>query len=756
MSRFLYSIPSRKFKRGAYGLALALPLLAGAADSKTSDQEFQSRESLLFLKSFKPVELSNPVVELEPESIPLKNFKEGNESYLIAEDKPSDPRVLINEVIIEGLDDHPEQERLEFAAYDAMSVRPGSSVTKDALKLDLDAIYSTGWFSGVRLEPINSPLGVQLLVEVQPNPLLTKVEINPKDSKIPLGIVNKTFRSDFGKTLNLNVLQLRMKELKSWYVNKGYSLARILGPNRVTSKGVVQLNVVEGVVAGVEVQFLNKEGDTNSEDGNIIKGKTKTWVIKREISIKPGDAFNRNQLESDIKRLYGTSLFSDVKVTLKPVQGEPGNVEIILGITEQSTGSLTGGIGYSQSQGVFGQVGVQDTNLFGRSWNSTLNLTYGQYGGLANLSFADPWIKGDKHRTSFRTSVFLSREVPQVFRSSSSGTFRSVSEYYDGNSTNAYDIGSSAHTKGKFDSVLEAKTASPSNSWFDYDGNSVALERTGGSFVFSRPLNGGDPYKKVPWSVLLGMSVQNVKPIDYSGSSRPYGVATTNFKDGSAPDKDVICIAFNCAKENNLLGVRAGATYNKLNDSRNPTSGSFLSLGTEQFVSVGENSPTFNRARVGYTYFIPVNWLKLSKGCRPKRGEKLNCPQAIGLQLKAGTIVGELPPYEAFCLGGSNSVRGWSSCDLAVGRSFGEASAEYRFPIWSIVSGSVFVDAGTDLGSQSNVPGKPGQLLEKPGSGFSLGSGVIVNTPVGPLRLEVASQDFDGDLRFNLGVGWKF
>ena len=119
-------------------------------------------------------------------------------------------------------------------------------------------------------------------------------------------------------------------------------------------------------------------------------------------------------------------------------------------------------------------------------------------------------------------------------------------------------------------------------------------------------------------------------------------------------------------------------------------------------------------------------------------------------------MLGQLPSYESFCLGGSNSVRGWADCDLAVGRSFGEATIEYRFPIISIFSGEVFADVGSAFGSQSNVPGKPGELLEKPGSGFSLGAGVIVATPVGPLRLEMASQDFTGDWRFNLGVGWKF
>ena len=73
-----------------------------------------------------------------------------------------------------------------------------------------------------------------------------------------------------------------------------------------------------------------------------------------------------------------------------------------------------------------------------------------------------------------------------------------------------------------------------------------------------------------------------------------------------------------------------------------------------------------------------------------------------------------------------------------------------------MISGSLFADAGSHVGSQNDVPGKPGQLLRKDGSGYSLGGGMGVKTPIGPLRLDVASKELSGDWRYTLGVGWKF
>ncbi|MDC2988037.1 BamA/TamA family outer membrane protein [Prochlorococcus sp. AH-736-J10] len=640
-------------------------------------------------------------------------------------EEEKESNVLISEIIIEGWENHPEGRKLELAAYDSMSIKPGSIVDNKILNQDLNAIYASGWFSGVKIKSQNGPLGVRLIVNVVPNPILKKVELNPQNSVISDVYVDDIFNNFYGTTLNLNELQNKIDLLKKRYENEGYSLARISGPERINESGIVTLNVSEGIVSDIELRFLGSDGESLI-DGKPRKGKTKDWVIKRELKTKPGTIFNRKILEADISRLYATSLFDDVKVSLGPDNLNPGQVIIFLDLSEQRTGSLTGGLGYSNSSGIFASIGLQETNALGRAWSTNLNLNFGEYSNTYSFSISDPWIKGDKHKTSFRTNIFLSRDYPQEFKSENNGRLYAVDD----------------------------KSPSSSDSF-----SSIVLEKTGGGFSFSRPLNGGDPFKVAKWRVLAGMNFKKVNMIDGSGNKKPYGDMTPTTTRANL--SDIICIGFSptdgsCPEENTLVSVIASTSRNNLNNSVNPTSGNKLSFGTEQFVSIGENSPTFNRMRASYSFFVPTKFINLTKACKSNNASSEDCPQAIGFQLKAGTILGELPPYEAFCMGGTSSIRGWGSCDLSVSKSFVEGTVEYRFPVWKMISGALFVDAGSDLGSQEDVPGKPGKLLQKSGSGYSLGGGVGVKTPIGPLRLDIASKDLSGDWRYTLGVGWKF
>ncbi len=673
-----------------------------------------------FDQSIKNLEISN----INNVFFQVNDFKK-QQKFLLAENNNeiNEKSVVISEIIIEGWENHPEGRKLELAAYDSMSIKPGSIVDNRILSQDLNAIYASGWFSGVNIKSQDGPLGVRLIVNVVPNPILKKVELKPKNSVISNKYVDDIFNNFYGTTLNLNEFQNKIEIIKKRYEKEGYSLVRISGPDRISENGVVTLKVSEGIISEVKIRFPDSDGEFVI-DGKPRKGKTKDWVIKRELKTQPGTIFNRKILEADIGRLYATSLFDDVKVSLGPDNLNPGQVIIFLDLSEQRTGSLTGGLGYSNGSGIFASIGLQETNTLGRAWSTNLNLNFGEYSTTYNFSLSDPWIKGDKHKTSFRTNLFLSRDYPQEFKSENNGRIYAVDD----------------------------TTTSTSDTF-----SSIVLEKTGGGFSFSRPLNGGDPFKVAKWRVLAGMNFKKVKMIDGDGNKKPYGDKTPT----TGNINDIICIGFtpndgSCPEENTLVSVIASTSRNNLNSSINPTAGNKFTFGTEQFVSMGKNSPTFNRMRASYSYFIPTKLINLKKACKSSKATSEDCPQTIGLQFKAGTILGELPPYESFCMGGTSSVRGWGSCDLAVSKSFVEGTAEYRFPVWRMISGALFVDAGSDLGSQNDVPGKPGKLLQKSGSGYSLGGGVGVKTPIGPLRLDVASKDLSGDWRYTLGVGWKF
>jgi len=302
-------------------------------------------------------------VEQSNTNLEINNIKNGlvqefdtkqEKNLLFAENKENinQESVLISEIIIEGWENHPEGRKLELAAYDSMSIKPGSIVDNQILNKDLNAIYASGWFSGVKIKSQDGPLGVRLIVNVVPNPILKKVELKPINSIVSNEYVDDIFKNYYGTTLNLKEFQNKIEILKERYEKEGYSLARISPPDRISENGVVRLKVSEGIISDVKIRFPNSDGEFII-DGKPRKGKTKDWVIKRELKTQPGTIFNRKTLEADISRLYATSLFDDVKVSLAPDTLNPGQVIIFLDLTEQRTGSLTGGLGYSNSSGIF-------------------------------------------------------------------------------------------------------------------------------------------------------------------------------------------------------------------------------------------------------------------------------------------------------------------------------------------------------------------------------------------------------------------
>ncbi|MBD2292958.1 outer membrane protein assembly factor [Anabaena sphaerica FACHB-251] len=254
------------------------------------------------------------------------------------------------------------------------------------------------------------------------------------------------------------------------------------------------------------------------------------------------------------------------------------------------------------------------------------------------------------------------------------------------------------------------------------NGDKVREGKIGGSVSVQQQLDG--------WDAAVGLNYTRVTIRDRQGNITPRDANNNQLSFSDTGIDDLTTVSFTATKDERDNPVKT-------------TQGSLLSFSTEQSIPVGHGQITMNRLRGNYSQYMPVNLFNSKQ------------PQVFALNLQAGTVVGDLPPYETFNLGGSNSVRGYDAGKVGSGRSYVLASAEYRFPIFPIAGGVLFADFASDLGSGDTVIGDPAGDRNKPGSGFGYGAGVRVDSPLGLIRADYGIND-QGDSRVHIGIGQRF
>ena len=597
--------------------------------------------------------------------------------------RPPETQVLVAEVVVSGAGE------LENRVYEVIRTQPGRTTTRSQLQEDVNAIAATGFFNDVEVIPADTPLGVRLTFAVKLNPTLRQVVVQPlpttpRGSVLPAALVNQTFSPQYGTILNTRQLQTGIARLNQWYRDNGYTLAQVLEP-QIGNDGTVTLNVAEGVIEDIRIRFLNADNEPNNADGTPVTGRTRDFIITREVELKAGDVFNRRLAEADLQRIFGLGIFDDVRANFAPGQ-DPRRVILVLDVVEKNTGSITAGGGFSSSSGLFGSVGYQQQNLGGNNQRIGAEVQVGQRELLFDLQFTDPWIAGDPYRTSYNVNVFRSRALSLIF----DGGPRPVT-----------------FSNSEIPRIL----------------------RYGAGITFTRPLS-DNVFARPEWVASLGFQYQNVAVQDGNGKIRARQRGNPLSASGTGVD-DIFSLQF---------GIAQDTRDNPLSPSR----GSLLRLGMDQTIPIGSGSVFFNRLRANYSYYIPVRFTNFTDG-----------PQTLAFNLQGGTVLGTLPPYEAFSTGGTNSVRGYNEGDVGSGRSYALASIEYRFPIVSIIGGALFLDAATDLGTGSSVIGNPAGLRGKPGSGYGYGVGIRVQSPVGAIRIDYGIND-RGNNRIHFGIGERF
>ncbi len=177
-----------------------------------------------------------------------------------------------------------------------------------------------------------------------------------------------------------------------------------------------------------------------------------------------------------------------------------------------------------------------------------------------------------------------------------------------------------------------------------------------------------------------------------------------------------------------LSGLRFGVRRSTVENPLDARQGTSVDLSVAPFLSTLGSDVSFVSTELGARAFQALGPTVLAG--RVRLGS---------LQPLLGSSSDEIPLPERFYAGGGSSVRGFSFWRLgpreADGRAVGaasvfEGSLELRFPIRGPVGGVVFADAGQlDL---TPWRWKPADLT------VSLGGGLRIGTPLGPIRLDLA------------------
>jgi outer membrane protein insertion porin family len=221
---------------------------------------------------------------------------------------------------------------------------------------------------------------------------------------------------------------------------------------------------------------------------------------------------------------------------------------------------------------------------------------------------------------------------------------------------------------------------------------------------------------------------------------RPISEATTVFVGMRADDVSISGLTEE--EEGYLTGAAfeprkvRSITLAAVNDTRsnlyNPRSGAYQRLSAE-FAGLIFGGTEFNK------YVLDT-----------RRFFRMGAKNTVAMRLLVGTVSGDPPYLEQFLIGGSETLRGYRT-DRFVGTRMGIVNTEYRIPIGENLLGVLFVDVGDAWGGPMvSDPAFEDIVHDSFTAHVGYGVGVRVNTPIGPLRLDLGFSEEGTETHFGV------
>ena len=152
----------------------------------------------------------------------------------------------------------------------------------------------------------------------------------------------------------------------------------------------------------VDVTFDVKEGPRVYVDRIDIVGNTRTldYVIRREMNVSEGDAYNRVLVDRSKNQIRALGYFKDVDITETPGSA-PDRTALQVKVTEQPTGELSFSAGYSSVDQLVVDLGISERNFRGRGEDVRARISIGSIRQQIDFSFTEPRFLGRDLRAGY-------------------------------------------------------------------------------------------------------------------------------------------------------------------------------------------------------------------------------------------------------------------------------------------------------------------------------------------------------------------
>ena len=199
-------------------------------------------------------------------------------------------------------------------------------------------------------------------------------------------VLRQLIMVDTGAPFSRRDIEQSVDNISAILANIGYAFANVNPIPRIDrDTQEVEINFFIDPGKRVYVRRIEFQGNT----------QTKDEVLRREMRQFEGGWFSQAALDRSRLRIQRLGFFENVNIETIPVDGTEDQIDIVISVEEQPSGSFQVGLGYSQIQGLIASISVDQENFLGSGRRFGFSVSRSRILSQIGVTYVNPFWTDD-------------------------------------------------------------------------------------------------------------------------------------------------------------------------------------------------------------------------------------------------------------------------------------------------------------------------------------------------------------------------